>query len=52
MLTSALKTLVKNPVNESFYGERKKKAINVLTIFFLIFHKSNVKIFFNWILNR
>ena len=25
MLTSALKTLVKNPVKESFYGKRKKK---------------------------
>ena len=43
MLTSALKTLVKNPVKESFYGKRKK-TINVLTFFF-ISHKSNVKIF-------
>ena len=43
MLTSALKTLVKNLVKESFFGE-KKKAINVLTDFF-IFHKSNVKTF-------
>ena len=43
MLTNALKTLVKNLVKESFFG-KKKKAINVLTDFF-IFHKSNVKTF-------
>ena len=46
MLTSALRPLVKNPVKEIFYGKRKKKAINVLTAFF-ISHKSDVKIFFN-----
>ena len=46
MLTSALRTLVKNLVKESFYGKSKKKAINVLTVFF-ISHKSDVKIFFN-----
>ena len=49
-LTSALRALVKNPIKESFYEKRKKKAINVLTAFF-IFHKSDVKIFYNWILN-
>ena len=49
----ALRTLVKNPVKEIFYGKRKekKKTINVLTTFF-ISHKSDVKIFFNWILNQ
>ena len=28
----------------------KKKTINILTTFF-IFHKNDVKFFFNWILN-
>ena len=37
-------TLVKNLIKESFYGKRKKKAINVLIAFF-IFHKSDVKTF-------
>ena len=50
MLTSALRTLIKNPIKESFYGKRKK-TVNVLTVFF-ISHKNNVKIFFNWILNQ
>ena len=50
MLTSALRALVKNSFKESFYGE-KKKTINVLTVFF-ISHKSDVKTFFNWILNQ
>ena len=50
MLTSALRALVKNPVKKSFYG-KEKKTINVLTAFF-IFHKSDVKTFFNWILNE
>ena len=44
MLISALRALVKNPVKESFYGKRKKKTINVLTVFF-ISHKSDVKTF-------
>ena len=49
---SALKVLIKNSVKESFYEKRKKKkAINILTAFF-IFLKSNVKTFFNWILNQ
>ena len=35
MLTSALRAFVKNLVKESFYENRKKKkAINVLTVFF------------------
>ena len=50
MLTSALRALIKNPVKESFYG-KKKKTINILTVFF-IFHKSDVKIFLKWILNK
>ena len=43
MLMSAPRTLIKNPVKESFYG-KKKKTINVLTVFF-ISHKSDVKTF-------
>ena len=45
MLTSVFRVLVNNPVKESFYGKRKKKAINNLTVFFFIFHKSDVKTF-------
>ena len=37
---SAFKTMVKNPVKESFL---LKKTINILIIFF-ISHKSNIKI--------
>ena len=48
MLTSALRALIKNSVKESFYGKRKKKTINVLTVFF-ISHKSDVKTFLKWI---
>ena len=44
MLTSVFRALVKNPVKESLYVKRKKKTINVLTVFF-ISHKSDVKIF-------
>ena len=45
-------TLIKNLIKESFYGKRKKKkAINVLTAFF-ISHKSDVKTFLKWILNQ
>ena len=43
LLTNVLRVLVNNPFKESFYG-KKKKTINVLTIFF-IFHKSCVKTF-------
>ena len=50
MLTSALRVLVKNPIKKSFYGKRKK-IINVLIAFF-ISHKSDIKTFFNWILNQ
>ena len=51
MLTSALRALVNNLVKESFYGKRKKKSINVLTVFF-IFHKSDIKTFLKWIVNK
>ena len=43
---SALRTLVKNPVKKKNLWEKKKKTINVLTVFF-ISHKSDVKTFFN-----
>ena len=43
-----LGAMVKNPVKESFYG---KKKINILTLFF-ISRKSDVKTFFNLILNQ
>ena len=45
---SAFKTLVKNPVKESFY---RKKNINILTVFF-ISHKSDVKTFLKLIFNQ
>ena len=46
MLTDALRTMINNPFKESFYEKRKKKkkAINVLTIFF-ISHRNGVKTF-------
>ena len=47
---SVLKTLVKNPVKESFC-EKRKKIINILTAFF-ISHKSDFKIFLKWIVNK
>ena len=41
----ALRAIVNNPFKESFYEKRKKKKkINVLTVFF-ISHKSGVKTF-------
>ena len=43
--------LVKNLIKESFYGKKKKKVINVLTVLF-ISHKNDVKTFLNWILNQ
>ena len=43
---SALRTLIKNPVKKKKLWEKKKKTINVLTVFF-IYHKSDVKTFFN-----
>ena len=51
MLMSALRALVKNLVKESFYGKRKKKTINILTVFF-ISHKRDIKIFLKWIVNE
>ena len=45
------RTLVKNLVKENFLWEKKKKTINVLTIFF-ISHKSDVKTFLKWILSQ
>ena len=51
MLISVFKILVKNPIKKKFYGKRKKKTINILTAF-LISHKSDVKNFFNKILNQ
>ena len=50
MLTNALRALVSNLVKEIFYGE-KKETINVLTIFF-ISHRSYVKTFLKWIVNK
>ena len=49
MLMNVLKALVKNPVKKSFYGKRKK---NILTIFFFISHKSDVKTFLKCIVNE
>ena len=55
MLTDALKAMVNNPFKESFYGkkrkEKKRKAINVLTTFF-ISHKSGVKTSLKLIVNH
>ena len=45
-VSSVIWALIKNPVKESFYGKRKKKVINILTVFF-ISYKNDVKIFFN-----
>ena len=42
MLTNDLKALVNNSFKESFYEKRKKKIVNILTIFF-ISHKSGIK---------
>ena len=44
MLMSALRTLINNPFKENFYRKRKKKTINILTIFF-ISHKIGIKTF-------
>ena len=49
MLTNALRVLVNNLFEKSFYG--KKKTINILTIFF-ISHKSGIKIFLKWLLTN
>ena len=50
MLTDALRVIVNNPFKESFYRKRKKKAINILIIFF-ISHKNYVKTFLKLIVN-
>ena len=49
MLTDVLRAMINNLFKESFMGKKKKKTINVLTIFF-IFHKSDFKIFKNGLL--
>ena len=43
MLTNALRALVNNPFKKKIM-RKEKKAINVLTVFF-IFHKNSVKTF-------
>ena len=43
MLTSVLKILIKNSVKKNFY---EKKNIYILTVFFIIFYKNDVKNFF------
>ena len=43
MQTDAIMTRVNNPFKEKFY-EKRKKVINILTVFF-ISHKSSVKPF-------
>ena len=46
MLTNVLRAMVNNPFKESFYGKRgrKKKQINVLTVF-SISYRNSVKTF-------
>ena len=53
MLTNVLRAMVNNPFKESFYGKRgrKKKPINVLTVF-SISYKNSVKTFLKWIVNH
>ena len=48
---NSLRALVNNPFKEIFMGNEKKKIINILTVFF-IFHKSGIKIFLKWIINK
>ena len=49
MLTNAFRTLVNNPVKESFYGKKKN---NKYFDNFFIFRKSDVKTFLKWIVNQ
>ena len=49
MLMSTFRTLVNNLVKKKFYEKRKKI---IMTVFFFIFHKSNVKTFLKWIVNQ
>ena len=51
ILKDALRTRINNPFKEIFYGKRKKKKVNVLTVF-SIFNKSGVKTFLKWIVNH
>ena len=51
ILMSALKALFNNSFLKSFYRKRKKKTINILTVFF-IFYKSSIKTFLKWIINQ
>ena len=51
MLANVFRTLVNSLFKENIFWKRKKKAINVLTIFF-IFYKSDVKIFLKLIVNQ
>ena len=52
VLTDTLKVMVNNLFKEKFYEKKKKKkAINVLTAFF-ISHKNNIKIFLKLIVNH
>ena len=46
-----LKVIINNPFKEKFYGKRKKKTINILTVFF-ISHKSDIKTFLKLIINH
>ena len=50
VLPNTLKVMVNNPFKENFY-EKKKKIINILTVFF-ISHKNNIKIFLKLIVNH
>ena len=48
MLTNAFKVLINNLFKKKIM--RKKKVINVLTVFF-ISHKSGIKTFLKWMVN-
>ena len=48
---SNFSTFYKRIMLTKVFMEKEKKVINVLTVFF-ISHKSDVKIFFNWIFNQ
>ena len=51
MLIDILGVIINNPLKEKFYGKRKKKTINILTVFF-ISHKSGIKTFLKLIINH
>ena len=44
MLINILRIIVNNSFKKKIYKKRKKKVINVLTVF-SIFHKNGIKIF-------